>query len=202
MTLNHRTVTDNVLHSDRLPAVRISVHPDFAYAGSLRFILNAVAHVEQHHFVIADERRRVRRLVWVQFEGYLDDNAHTYHYPMTDTLTLGAPAGAPGGAHTFLHDAGVLNIDDDYRERPASDSAHVVDFLRGQGYGYDGDTLFKRLVWLDAAKRNELMIIYAEDLRPTGYRVPDLQPGGSAAAHWPALAQALHRRALASFTIA
>ncbi len=98
MAFNHRTVTDNVLHSDRLPAVRISVHPDFAYAGSLRFILNAVAHVEQHHFVIADERRRVQRLVWVQFEGYLDDNAHTYHYPMMDTLTLGAPGGAPAGA--------------------------------------------------------------------------------------------------------
>ena len=59
----------------------------------------------------------------------------------------------------------------------------------------------KRMVWLDAALRNELMIIYSEILDPTGYRVSDLTEGGTSAAEWPALSQALHERALASFTI-
>ena len=72
---------------------------------------------------------------------------------------------------TFLHNSYVLNIEDVYRERPTSDSAHVVDFLKEKGYVLSGDMMSKRMVWLDAALRNELMIIYSEILDPTGYRV-------------------------------
>jgi hypothetical protein len=59
------------------------------------------------------------------FEGYLDTNEHKYNYPPMETMTL--------NSLTFLHDADVLNIDDDYKERPTSDSAHVVDFLKEKG---------------------------------------------------------------------
>ena len=69
------------------------------------------------------------------------------------------------------------------------------------GYTFSGDTLFKRFVWLDEAKRNELMLIYSEDLAPWGYGVADLKPGGQAVTCWPALAEALHPRALAAFTV-
>jgi len=188
-----RTVQNNLLLSEYLPTARIRVEPQFTYVGTTSFILYNVAHVEQHHFIVADARQRVQRLLWFQFEGYLETNQHKYNYPPMQTMTL--------NGLTFLHDADVLNIDDDYKERPTSDSAHVVDFLREKGYTLEGDTMFKRMVWLDADLRNELMIIYSEDLAPSGFRLPDLIKGGPHTDKWSALSSSLHERALAGFTI-
>lgn len=193
MNTTARIVQNNVLRSERLPAVEITVSPEFTYAGSTSFILYDIAHVEQHHFVVADAEKRVERLLWFQFEGYLDNNEHRYRYPPMGRMTL--------GGLTFLHDADTLNIDEDYRERPTSDSAHVVDFLKEQGYSFGGDTMFKRMVWLDPDLRNELMIIYSEDLHPTGFRAMELAEGGPHAEQWSAMSEALHRRALASFSV-
>jgi hypothetical protein len=188
-----RTGQDTILHSEKLPAIEFRIDPQFKYAGSTSFILYEIAHVEQHHFVVADAGRHVERLLWFQLEGYLDNNDRRYRYPLMETMTV--------NGLTFLHDAGVLNIDEDYRERPTSDSAHVVDFLRSKGYVFGGDAMFKRLVWLDQDLRNELMIIYSEDLFPTGFRAADLDEGGSRAEQWSSMSEALHRRALESFSV-
>ena len=188
-----RTGQDTILHSEKLPAVDIRIDPQFKYVGSTSFLLYGIAHVEQHHFVVADAGRRVERLLWFQFEGYLENNDRRYRYPPMEMITL--------GGLTFLHDAGVLNIDEDYRERPTSDSAHVVEFLKSKGYTFGDDTIFKRLVWLDPDLRNELMIIYSEDLGPTGFRAADLEEGGSQANQWQSISEALHRRALESFSV-
>ena len=193
MAFIQKTGQDTILRSEKLPAIAIRVDPAFRYVGGTSFILYKVARAEQHHFVVADPERRVERLLWFQFEGYLENNDHRYQYPPMETLSL--------NGFTFLHDADVLNIDEDYRERPTSDSAHVVDFLRDKGYTFGGDTMFKRLVWLDADLRNELMIIYSEDLTPTGLRAEDLTGGGSQAETWGAISEALHQRGLASFSV-
>jgi hypothetical protein len=188
-----RTVQSNRLSSDQLPTIQIEIDPSFTYIGGLRFILYEVADVEQHHFVIADAQRRVQRLLWFQFEGFLDNNQHRYQYSINEVLTL--------GGFDFLHDGDVHDVDQDYQVRPTSDSAHVVDFLRANGYSWSGETCFKRLVWLDPDQRNELMIIYSEDLSSLGYRMADLTKTGTAAAHWIHLSAALHDRALQSFKI-
>lgn len=194
MAFIQRTGTDTLLRSEKLPAVSIQIDPRFKYVGSTSFILYDVARAEQHHFVVADAQRRIEQLLWFQFEGYLETNNHQYRYPSSmRTMTL--------GGLEFLHDADVLNIDEDYRERPTSDSAHVVNFMKEKGYTLEGDTILKRLVWLDGERRNELMIIYAEDLAPTGYRPSDLTEGGPAATEWAAIAQALEERCLSSFKI-
>jgi hypothetical protein len=188
-----RTVQGNRLSSDQLPTIHIKVDPSLTYIGELRFILNEVAHVEQHHFVISDAQRRVQRLLWFQFEGFLDNNQHRYEYAINEVLTL--------GSYDFFHDADVHDVDQDYLVRPTSDSAHVVDFLQANGYGWHGETCFKRLVWLDPEQRNELMIIYSEDLNSLGYRMADLTKVGSAVSQWTHLFAALHDRALKSFKI-
>jgi hypothetical protein len=77
----------------------------------------------------------------------------------------------------------------------------VVDFLREKGYTFGRDTMFKRLVWLDANLRNELMIIYSEDLHPTGFQATGLTEGGSQADKWSLISEHLHQRALESFSI-
>jgi hypothetical protein len=188
-----RQVRNNILRSEKLPPGQFQIDLQFLYAGTTNFILYNVAHVEQHHFIITDEHKRVQRVLWFQFEGYLDDNQHQYEYSGLEDMPL---------QHlSFLHDADVLNLDEDYKERPTSDSAHVVEFLRAQGYRFDGDTMFKRMVWLDRNRRNELMIIYSEDLAYIGAGVADLSPGGARAADWPSISKALHERALASFKI-
>jgi hypothetical protein len=194
MAFIQRTGENTILRSEKLPAIAIQIDPAFRYAGSTSFILYEIARAEQHHFVVADAERRVERLLWFQFEGFLEGNDRRYRYPSSmGTITI--------GGLTFLHDADVLNIDEDYRERPASDSAHVVDFLRDKGYTFGGDTMFHRLVWLDADLRNELMIIYSENMHSTGYRHSDLAEGGPAADEWPRLSQALQERSLSSFKV-
>ena len=81
-----------------------------------------------------------------------------------------------------------MNFDEAVQERPTSDSAHVVDFLKEKGY------------MLDADLRNELMIIYSEILDPTGYRAADFTEE-SAAKKWMTISKALQERSLASFKI-
>jgi hypothetical protein len=193
MAFIQRTGQATILRSDRLPVIDIQIDPEFKYVGSTSFILYEVAHVEQHHFVVADPERCVERLLWFQFEGYLENNDHRYQYSGMDTMTL--------NGLTFLHDADVLNIDDDYAERPTSDSAHVVDYLKDRGYTLQGDTMFKRLVWLDADLRNELMIIYSENLSLSGLRISDLNRGGFDVDRWNSISVDLHTRALESLAV-
>jgi hypothetical protein len=193
MPFIQRTGQDTILRSEKLPAIAIQIDPVFRYAGSTSFILYEICRVEQHHFVVADEQRRVLRQLWFQFEGYLENNNHTYDYSGMETLNLN---GLP-----FLQDAHLMNVDKVYEERSTSDFAHVVDFFKDKGYLLSGDSMYHRLVWLDANLRNELMIIYWEALDGTGYRLADLADGGPAAGEWPALSKGLQERSLSSFKI-
>src|SRR2546422_177501 len=65
----------------------------------------------------------------------------------------------------------------------------------GQRFILD-EVLMVRLVHLaDAHKRHELMIIYLEDLAPTGFTVEALAEGGGSAAQFPRLSDELLKRA-------
>lgn len=193
MAFIQRTGQDTVLRSEKLPAIDIQIDPVFKYADSTSFILYEIARAEQHHFVIADAKRRILRQLWFQFEGYLENNNRTYNYSGMDRLRL--------NGFDFLHDAHLMNTEEAYAARPTSDFAHVVDFLREKGFLLAGDFMFHRMVWLDADRRNELMIIYWEALDATGYRISEVAEGGPAAAEWPALSRALQERSLSSFKI-
>lgn len=184
MPFIQRTGENTILRSEKLPRIAIQVDPGFKYAGGTSFILYDVARAEQHHFVVADETRRLLRHLWFQFEGYLENNNHTYDYSGMDTLHL--------DGFTFLHDTASMNIEQDYAARPGSDSAHVVDFLRDKGYRLTGDIIFHRMVWLDADLRDELMIIYSVALDAAG------RP---AAPEWATISRELQERSLSSFKI-
>ena len=193
MAFIQRTGQDTILRSEKLPAIAIQIDPAFKYAGSTSFILYEIARVEQHHFVVADEQRRILRQLWFQFEGYLENNNRTYNYSGMDGLSL--------NGFNFLQDAHTINVEEAYEERPTSDFARLVDFLKDKGYLLTGDLMYHRMVWLDADLRNELMTIYWEALDATGYHLSDIAEGGPAAAEWPSLSQALQERSLASFKI-
>ena len=188
VTPQSRTVNDRVLTSTQLPAVKLEFSKPFKYVGGHSFVLYEVANAEQHFFVDADKDGRINRMYWVQFEGYLASNTHTYDYKSTKTVNI--------GGLDFIADAYARNIKAS-PGRPDSDGNRARTFLESKGYrlGSD-DVLSQRLVHLvDEAKRNELMIIYLEDLSPMKLTAADLGKGGRAANQWPTISQGLLERA-------
>ena len=62
--------------------------------------------------------------------------------------------------------------------------------------------MYVRLVHLlDQEKRKELMIIYGEDLAPTGLSASELEKGGKAYDQWPGIEKSLIERAQKKITI-
>lgn len=189
-----RSVKDQVLISPEMPAVRIEFDKGFKYAGSHSFILYDVAHAEQHFFLDADKEGRIKRMYWVQFEGYLPSNTHTYRYRVNKTTNI--------GGLEFIADSYARNL----KANPApsdSDGAHARAFLESKGYRTAGDDfLSQRLVHLiDDGKRDELMIIYLEDLSGMGLTAADLAEGGRAAARWGEVSHGLLERAVKGMKI-
>src|SRR5262245_5339019 len=84
-----RSVQGQGLTSPELPAVKLTFDKSFRYVGGHAFILYDVARAEQHFFADADDQGRIQRLYWVQFEGYLPSNDHTYRYRSTQTAKIG-----------------------------------------------------------------------------------------------------------------
>ncbi|HEX8560717.1 MAG TPA: hypothetical protein VF668_21670 [Pyrinomonadaceae bacterium] len=196
-----RRVSGLTLTSDAEPRVRIKFAKEFKYAGGHSFVLYDVANAEQHFFVDADARGRVRRLYWVQFEGYLPTNTRSYNYKSPNVVKV--------GALDFVADSQARRIpppDPAAAAKPAnkiSDGEQARAFLASKGYTLASDeALWQRLVHLtDASKRSELMVIYLEDLGGTGMTAADLNEGGRAAAQWESVSKALLERARAGMTI-
>lgn len=183
-----RSVNGQILSSTAMPAIRLKFGRDFKYVGSQDFILYDVARAEQQFFVDADKQGRIARMYWVQFEGYLPSNTNTYRYKMNKTINI--------GGLDFIADAYARNIKAN-PGRPDSDGSRARAFLEKRGYRMLSDEVMsQRLVYLvDEAKRNELMIIYLEDLRSMKLTAADLAPGGNAATRWEEISRGLLERA-------
>ena len=189
-----RTVKGRVLTSTAMPALRLEFDKEFKYIGNQDFILYDVARAEQHFFVDADKQGRIKRLYWVQFEGYLPSNTHTYRYKPNKTVDI--------SGLDFIADAAARNMKINL-SRPDSDGARARAFLESKGYRMaSDDVLWQRLVHLvDETKRNELMIIYMEDLSGTGLKASDLWQGGRAASQWDDLSKQLLDRAVKNMKV-
>jgi tetratricopeptide (TPR) repeat protein len=189
-----RKVTGQVLRSTVMPAVNLELKKEFKYVGGHTFILYEVARAEQHFFVDADAKGRIKRMYWIQFEGYLPGNTHTYKYKKTKSAKI--------GEMEFIADASAINIKAS-RGRPNSDGDRARQFLEKKGYRLvSDDILAQRLVHLvDKEKRNELMIIYSEDLAEKKLTAKDLAPGGRAAAQWDTISGELLKRALGGIKV-
>lgn len=189
-----RTVSGQVLTSKDTPAVRLEVDKAFKYIGSQSFVLYDIANAEQHFFVDADKDGRMKRFIWIQFEGYLPSNTHSYNYK--------SPKIVNAGGFDFFADAYPRSLKGNLG-RPDSDGARARELLSAKGFSMIGaEFISQRLVHIvDEAKRNELMIIYVEDLTGTGLTAADLAEGGSARARWSEISQGLLDRALKSMKI-
>lgn len=178
-----RTVQQQTITSQADPAVRITVDPAFKHIGGDRFILYDVADAELHLFVDADAEKRVKRLYWIQFEGYLPNNQHTYNYK--------GEVAQIGGMNFF---SDVRLRSGSITPPPNSDGGHTMRLLESAGYRVEGDPMRERLVHLtDDSKRSELMIIYMEFLPSSSAAEMGTEPQTNP--KWPELMTALRKRA-------
>ncbi|MGH7725600.1 MAG: hypothetical protein ACREOU_09245 [Candidatus Eiseniibacteriota bacterium] len=189
-----RSVKGQVLTSTEMPAVSLTFDKAFKYVGGQVFILYDVARAEQHFFADTDEQGRIKRMYWVQFEGYLPSNTKSYRYEVTKTVKI--------GGLDFIADSWSRNIKEN-PGRPEGDGSRARAFLKEKGYRLaSDDVLSQRLVHLiGEPKRDELMIIYMEDLAPRKLTAKDLAPDGRAAAQWDGLAKGLLERSMKGMEI-
>jgi hypothetical protein len=182
-----RTVEGSAITSQRDPAVRIGLPTSAQYVGADRFVLFGIADCELHALVEADGHKNVERLYWVQFEQYLPTRPelhHTYDSPRHTTL----------GGWDFYLDTWVRSKSE--TTETGSDLEHIAALIEAKGYHLPQGMMYVRLVHLlDEQKRKELMIIYAEDLRPTGLTAAELKKDGGANTRWPRIDEELIKRA-------
>ncbi len=186
-----RIVQGSTVTSARDPAVSISVPTAAVYVGGDRWDLYDVADCEIHVFVEADAEKRVQRLYWIQFEGFLPTNARSYKYPFTEKLTH---AGLEFDVRAQVGDTPV-------KPKTGSDFQRVKMLVEKAGYQLPGAQMNVRLVHLlDDTKRKELMIIYAEDLATTGHTSAELK-AASGEVRWEEIKADLIKRALENIRI-
>ena len=182
-----RKVAGNTITSQRDPAVRIELPKSAQYVGADRWVLYNIADCELHAFVEADAQKNVQRMYWVQFEQYVPSRPELHH-------TYDSPKHANIGGWDFYVDSWVRAKD--ASTQAGSDREHIEELVRAKGYRMPAGMMDVRLVHLlDPEKRKELMIIYGEDLAPTGFSVAELSEGGKAHDRWPMLADQLLQRA-------
>lgn len=182
-----RKVAGNVITSERDPAVRIELPKTAQYVGGDRWVLYDIADCELHAWVEADAEKNVRRLYWVQFEGYVPGRPDLHH-------TYDSPKHATIGGMDFYVDSWVRT--QDAKTESGSDREHIDALVRAKDYQMPEGMMYVRLVHLlDEEKRKELMIIYGEDLAPTGFTAADLSGGGKKYDRWPGIAEGLLERA-------
>ena len=151
-----RTVKGQVLTSTSLPSIRLKFDKHFKYAGTQKFVLYGRSQAEQFFFVDADKNGQIRRMYMVQFEGYLPNVSATYDYAVTETVTL-------HGQTYIANSDSVPNVSALLKQEPESDAARAVAFLTNKGFHLPESLQYRRFVRLvDAAKRNELILIYIE----------------------------------------
>lgn len=182
-----RVVEGNVITSARDPHVRIELPASVRYVGADRWVLYDVADCELHAFVDADQHKNVQRRYWIQFESYVATRPELHH-------EYDSPRHTSIGGLDFYVDTWVTPSD--AKDRPGSDTEHIKALVRAKGYKPPAAWMSVRLVHLlDERKRQELMIIYSEDVATTGISAADLGEGGKAHDQWPVIADGLLDRA-------
>lgn len=148
-----RRVERNRVYSDSLPSATITLDSSLTYLGTQSFVLYNVANAEQHFFAELDGKR-IKRFVWIQFEGYLSSSHGRYDYSADSLIRM--------WDRPIYHSAMLRTSPT--TERSESDGARARQFLRDRGLVFSSTMLYHRLVSIVGDdRRNELMIIYMED---------------------------------------
>jgi hypothetical protein len=189
-----RIVSGNTVSSSVDPNGSITVNAKATYVGALRFVLVGVADCEIHVFVAADTAKRVRRIFWIQFEGYLPEHPTLKykHHPAYKPVTM---SGLP-----FYHRARFGGAED--VPAPGSEAERVFALLREKGYAVPVETVnvtYKH--FLGGAMRREILLMVIDDMASTGATIADFLQGDSVTPRWTQVAEKLLANASTVFTV-
>jgi hypothetical protein len=149
-----RTFAGGVLSSTERPALRMRVVPEFTYAGSFAFDLDAVARVERHVFVDTTGDV-VRRMIVVHFEAFLPGVDDLYRYKLTDERVL-------GGA-TYGRGVSALSVSEERATAPHAEMARTAEYLTAARLVLPDRHVVARYARIVGAdRRAELLIFYHE----------------------------------------
>lgn len=171
-----RSVVENVLISNELPAIKIKIDDEFKYLGSFEFEIIAssdeypdemkgkpVAAGERFVFSMSDEKGIIEKLFVVQLEGFLPSNDFIYNYNFDKAGFI--------GNNKYRHNTWFYNGKKSSAENPQSEGAKTIDFLEEKGLKLADELMMSRFVGLASEDRkNEIIIFYFEMLnKKTGY---------------------------------
>lgn len=189
-----RTVSGTTVSSAKDPMGSIKVNADATYVGALRFVLVGTADCEIHVLVDADASQRVRRIFWIQFEGYLPEHP-TLRYQPHRAYRQVMMSGTP-----FYQRARFGSATD--VPAPGSEAERVFALLRGKGYTVPAETVnvtYKH--FLDGSMRKELLLMVISDMASTGATFTDLAQGKAVTPRWAPIAEKLLADASTVFTV-
>jgi len=130
--------------------------------------------------------KTVKAMYWIQFEAYLPTNEYTYDYSKDEPVTFG------GRPFWKSSNFGPTNN----TPRAGGDGERTRQMLARAGYKLPAERMSVRLLHLvDESRRKELMIIYAEDLVPSGYSASQLLDGKEPGPEWKNIEHGLVERA-------
>lgn len=177
-----RVVDGNTLISGQYPSAKITFPAEYEYLGAHKFVLYGVADTEQYLFASAHENGLTKSLIVVQFESLLPHIKGTYDY-----------SNAPNSI-----DLGGLNfwVDSHASTRhwlvpnglPGTDGYLHRTFMADKGYPLPKYYSWMRLAYVpEENPREEMLIIYMEDLSSLNIESKDLRPGGAYEHKWPGI---------------
>lgn len=189
-----RRVVENVLISPSRPALAIRVDPTLTYVGAHSIRIRDVAGGERHLFVDA-EGGRAKRLVVLQFEGFLNGVDDEYRYDLSHSPVV---AGFPFRSNGFAFDMARS-----LREEPASEAAATHAFLTARGLEPPRFwAMWRSLTIADPDRRHELILFYVEDAQSHGLTLDDLYLGDQETEAWLGLQKRLELAANRSLDLA
>ncbi|MDX2220037.1 MAG: hypothetical protein SF172_13530 [Burkholderiales bacterium] len=145
----------HTITSTGFPEGTIKVDEKLTYVGSDKWVLYGVADCEIHVFAETDADKTLKRLVWVQFEGYLPDKPHTYNYDKE-------PFRTELSGHTFFDRVTFRKMDPAQKPRAGSDTERVMKMLESKGIKLPTDA---------ATKRSPVDFVWTPQAVPKGFRI-------------------------------
>ncbi len=149
-----RRYADGALVSDSLPRFTFRADSSFHYAGAFPIRIDDIAGGERHVFVDTSSGR-VRRMILLQFEGFLPNVRDEYRYAMRNPVTL--------AGQTYTHSRFAFSQAEAIREGPGREVDATLRYLTGKGLVVPDEQLTARYARiLGDDRRNEVIIFYQE----------------------------------------
>lgn len=199
-----RRLEGGALISSANPKASITPSPEFDYAGRFSIVLKDTAHAERYHWVVAEDGK-VRKLLIVQFEGFLDgvDGRYEFVVPSSDLAGSNykfSEAPVVLGGVGFIHNTWAFDHAAEARANPGMEAAATLAMLHEKGYEVEDALIMSRFVQAFGEDgRHEMIIFYLEPLSADGKTLAEFPDGEPLTEAYSTYSDAVAARSLESF---